>query len=252
VTTLYLEDQPGGVALVLRDANESPYRPAASVGAAYVELWKREKGSGIDTAVRVATYKPGSGFEFEYRPAVDRNLLMTTIPYSASGTPSTSLEDATWREMEHQRETEAPVIGQNAPATTDSVEIGITGFSLFARLRRVTVSANPDMSDPLAVLLFESDDYASHELPRFLTLSRFITAPLEIAMESGEALTLENSGETLPLTVYVTVAHSGGTVWAPESNVLKVTFAGGDGTGGSEGDFDPTPRDKSRLETAEA
>lgn len=53
---------------------------------------------------------------------------------------------------------------------------------------------------------------------------------------------------TLPQTVYVTIAHSGGNGWTPDSEVLEVTFADGDGAGGTEGDFDPTPVDRHKLE----
>lgn len=177
------------------------------------------------------------------------------MPYAADGSAGYSdVRDAEQIGVLCRRETEAPVIGQNKPAAVDSVEIGITGFTRFARQRRVTVSSNPDMSDPALVLVFDSEDYVARELPRYLTLSREAGA---LTTEGGELLTTEGGdlleAETtiaaLPSTVYVTVAHSGGAAWTPESNVLEVTFAAGDGTGGSEGDFDPTPRDLHTLDT---
>jgi hypothetical protein len=174
---------------------------------------------------------------------------------SPRGVRSVSLlADAQTADVPFVRETDACAIGQNAPATPGSVEIGITGFTIFARQRRVTVSTNADMSGPNLVVLFDSDDYASRELPRYFTLSReagLLTTEggSELLAEDGSQLSAEDSLAALPRTVYVTVAHSGGAVWTPESNILEVTFAAGDGTGGSAGEFDPTPRDLINLDT---
>src|ERR1043165_2686108 len=231
MTTHYLTDQQGGVSLILADEDTPIYIPPHSTGAARVELWVYDADKGIDSAEKVAEGKPGGDFSFDYNPDRDRDLYVTTITYSASNTPSSDLAHASWALLQHTRETDAPVIGQNSPATTDSVEIGITGFTRFARYRRLTVSANADMSDSLQVVTFDSEDYASKELPRYLTLSReggVLTteagnspASDQLVTEAGNAapgdvLTVE-SGAILPATVYLTVAHSGGTRWTPES-----------------------------------
>lgn len=264
MTTHYLEDQPGGVSLVLADDSTPVFIPGHSTAAARVVLWMRDADKEADSAEIVATGKPGGNFSIPFNPDVDRNLLFGTQTYSASNTPNPpTLDLLNWQSFSMMRETDAPVIGQNSPAKTDSVEIGITNFKRFARKRRLTVSANADMSSPLAVDIFDSADYVDRELPRYLTLSREGGAlkveagnsPASdlLTTEAGntppnDVLTLE-SGAILPATVYVTVAHSGGVAWTPESNVLQVTFAAGDGTGGSNGDgFDPTPRDKTNLE----
>jgi hypothetical protein len=53
----------------------------------------------------------------------------------------------------------------------------------------------------------------------------------------------------LAATIYVTVAHSGGGSFAPESDVATFTFASEvTGTGGSEGDGDLVPRDRYTYE----
>jgi hypothetical protein len=108
------------------------------------------------------------------------------------------------------------------------------------------------MSSPLAVLTFDSADYEARELPRYFVLSRTFAG--DITTEAGVDLTTEDGSQlvteattVLPLTVYLTVAHSSGVAWTPESAVLSVTFAAADGTGGSAGDFDPTPRDEHTL-----
>lgn len=248
--TARLTDRRGDVAAVLRDSNVAPYYPPATVGAAWVKVWAREKGKGIDTALVLAEGKPGSELSVLYNPDIDTTLLVTPVSYSSSGVPSVSdLEHAEWQEFVIQRETEAPVIGQNSPATTEAVEIGITGHTRFARYRRVKVWADADMTDLLRTITLDSADYAARELPRYLTLSRSASGQLAteagigIETEEGDALVVEEEGGALPLTVYVTVAHSSGVAWTPESNVLEITFADGSGSGGSVGDFDPTPRD---------
>lgn len=97
---VYLEDQPGGVAVVLRDANEAPYYPAPTVGAARVELYARDKDKGVDAAFVIAQGKPGGEFSIPYAALTGRDLLFATVSYSANGTPSVSnLEHAEWEEL---------------------------------------------------------------------------------------------------------------------------------------------------------
>jgi hypothetical protein len=252
MTTHYIEDQSGGVSLILADDSMPAFIPAHSTPAARVLLWRRDADKDVDTAEVVATGKPGGAFSVPFNPDADRNLLFGTQTYSASNTPNPpTLDLLDWQPFSVIRERDAPTIGLNKPATTDSAEVGITGFTRFARYRRVTVSASPDMSDPLSIAVMDSDDYASKELPRYLVLSRVGGA---ITLEAGGGLTTEDgsmltteAGAILPATVYVTVAHNGGVAWTPESNTLQVTFAAGDGTGGSAGSFDPTPVDSHDL-----
>ena len=52
----------------------------------------------------------------------------------------------------------------------------------------------------------------------------------------------------LAQTLYITVAQSSGTVYGPPSDVLEASFASeSGGTPGSDGGFDPTPRDNFEL-----
>lgn len=204
------------------------------------------------------TIAPGGAIEIPYNPDLDRDVEVAPMPYSASGQPAFSSIDHAFefigQTLPHQRETNAPVIGQNKAAQIDNVEIGITNFTRFARLRRVTISDQPDMSNVIKVLYFTSQDYIDRELPRYFTLLRSTSG--DITAEDGTALTTEAGNHlqteagtsVLPATVYLTVAHSGGTAWTPESNILPVTFAGSS-TPGSTGSFDPTPRDSGRYDT---
>jgi hypothetical protein len=52
----------------------------------------------------------------------------------------------------------------------------------------------------------------------------------------------------LAATIYVRLSHSSGAGFGPESEITAFTFAGESGAGGSDGDFDPTPRDNYKLD----
>lgn len=98
--TAYLSDRRGVVAAVLRDFNVAPYYPPATVGAAWVEVWVRNKDRGVDAAVKVGVFKPGSDVDFNVGALGSRDLLVTAIPFSAAGVPSVSdLNHADWHEL---------------------------------------------------------------------------------------------------------------------------------------------------------
>jgi hypothetical protein len=248
--------ESGGQNIVIWPMALNPPLPDATAAPVLVIVYMKLLSESVSAFREAARGVPGSLLSWRHMPDVDEYVHLCTRTFSASGTPdyATPAEAFYWngQTVLFKRETEAPLIGQNAPATADEVEIGITGFTRFARFRRVTISANADMSDPLAVLLYDSANYAARELPRYLTLTRRIgvlttEGGSELQTEDGSQLVIEDDATILPLTVYVTVAHSGGAAWTPESNILEATFAAVDGTGGSTGDFDPIPRDRENL-----
>lgn len=248
----------GGQNIVGRPQARAPWYSAATVDAQEVEIFVQE----IDPVTRAFMGAPQSKGRFSaegkvvitHTPDSDRDVIVYAMPYAADNTPGYSdIRHAEQATVLFRRETDAPAVGITKPATAEEVEVGITGFTRFARYRRVTVSANADMSDPLAVLTYDSSAYAARELPRYLTLTRTAGALTteggsELQAEDGSTLTTESDAAVLPLTVYVTVAHSSGAAWTPESEILQVTFAAVGETGGSGGDFDPTPRDKESLD----
>lgn len=252
-------DDSGGPNIVAREMGEPEWYQAATVDAHEVELFVQELDPVTRAFVGAPIFRgrfPAEGqVVIDRNPDSDRDAVVYVMPYAADGTAGYSdIRDAQQTTILCRRETEAPEIGQNAPATTDAVEIGITGFTRFARHRRITVSENADMSDPLVTLVLDSDEYAARELPRYFVLTREAGALTTeggglLTTEGGELLAAEDDAAALPLTAYVTVSHSSGVAWTPESNILEITFAAGDGSGGSAGDFDPTPRDFRGLET---
>lgn len=103
MTTLLLEDQPGGISLVPRDQDEPPYYPAATVGAARVEIWTRPKTQGVDAAVKAGEFKPGSNFDLSGIAGLSaQDILFATVSYSAANVPSVSdLNHAEWQELNY-------------------------------------------------------------------------------------------------------------------------------------------------------
>lgn len=98
--TVYMEDQPGGVAGVLRDYNDAPYYPAPTTAAARVVMYARDKGLGADAAFVLVEGKPGGEFSIPLAALADRTLEVTTVTYSSAGTPSISnLEHAVWEDL---------------------------------------------------------------------------------------------------------------------------------------------------------
>lgn len=254
---LVIEDS-GGQNIVAREMGEPDWQPAATVAAHQVEIFTQEidpaTGALVGAPLSRGRFHPEARVVLPNNPDSDKYVRVYAVSYSPDNVPHVSeLRDATQQTVPFNRETEAPVIGLTKPATTDEVEIGITGFTRFARGRRVTVSANADMSDPLATLVYDSANFAARELPRYLTLSRHVgvlttEGGSDLLTEDGVQLVVEDDASVLPLTIYVTVAHSGGTVWTSESDILEATFAAADGSGGSGGDFDPIPRTKESLD----
>ncbi len=245
----------GGQNVVIWPMALNPPLPDATAAPVLVIVYMKLVSEPVWDFREAARAAPGSDLKWSHTPDTDEYVDLCTRTFSATGIPDYATPEeafyANGQTVLFKREIEAPVIGQNKPATADEVEIGITGFTRFARFRRVTVSSNADMSDPLAVLLFDSADYAAHELPRYFTLSRDTGVLLAedgspLLAEDGSLL-LNEGASTLPITVYITVAHNGGAAWTPESNILEAAFAGVDGTPGSPGDFDPIPHDKESL-----
>lgn len=258
----------GGPNVVGRPQARPAWYATASVDAREVEVFAQrldDAGAVSGAPLSVGRFSPAAEIVIPHTPDLDCRLRVYLMPYGPDGTPGySSLRDCPQFTVDFRRETDPPVIGQTGATATpwDTVQFGITDFTRFARLRRVTVSENADMSGtPLAVIVRAADSEIARDLPRFFILSRVgggmnaeagnapASDPLRVEdgnTPAADLLTLE-TGTILPATVYVTVAHSSGNGWTQESNILQLTFAAGDGTGGSAGDFDPTPRDTHGL-----
>ncbi len=227
-----LEDE-FSVNLVLED--ETP--PASTQEPVLAEIYISYGDQPVGTAQKVGVTFVGETFVMDYTPEFDRDLRITLISRGPDGKPDKSmLSDASSQILQIRRETVAPVIGQSENASTLVIEsvthsrivIGIDGFTRFARFRKVEVASNAGMTADLETMIYDSEGFASKELPRFVNLTR--------------------ESEATPKTRFVRVSHSSGLEYGPPSPVLEVTFASAAGTGGSAGNFDPIPRAEFELE----
>ncbi len=131
----------GGKNIVCRPMARRQWYPAASVNPAQVEVYWRYDNEPAAAARLIGRYGVGQEVSFQHNPLEDRNLIFSTISIAPDGTRSVrELADAVEAPLVFQRETEAPVIGQNGDATTDSVTIGVSGFKKFARMRRLRIA----------------------------------------------------------------------------------------------------------------
>lgn len=219
-----------GASLILRPQDRPAYYPAATTEAAYVIVyWRVRRTDGtLDAWHEHDTVTPTAQTTIHHNPNEDQLIDVALMPYSASGVPGyATIEDAFAATAVLQRETNAPVIGQLGDATTDTATIGVTGFTNFAhkrRVRKATSLVGGQLSNPTEEIFDSGTDT--------------VPAYIDVLRQTGD-----------PSTIYITVAHSSGTVWTPDSNILALTFAtpgvgGGNPTGGSGGNFDPTPRDR--------
>lgn len=161
--TVTLEDQSVGVAVLLNDANDAPYYPTPTVGAARVVLYARDSDKGVDAAFIIAEGKPGGEFSIPYAALTGRDMLFATVTYSASGTPSVSdLEHADWETLpvavgtievtDIDADTVAATSGDIDTFTSqdidgalikgDQVRIG-TGGTTLTKMVKGTVTVNP-------------------------------------------------------------------------------------------------------------
>lgn len=153
-----LQDQAGGGAvLLLRDASMPYYTPPASVPAARVVLYARDKGKGVDAAFILAEGKPGGEFSIPYAALTGRTLETATVSYSSSGTPSIpNLEHANWQDLEIEAapievETVTAVIGEIDNIVSDDIEsalikgaqVRIGGGTVLTKMLKGAVTINP-------------------------------------------------------------------------------------------------------------
>jgi hypothetical protein len=205
-----------GISIVSRPMDQVQDYPAATVPAAYVEVyWRARNPDDPATAwIQGPTVSPVASVEIPYNPSVDKNVEIAPMPYSAAGIPGYSSIDDCFADVGqtliHQRETDAPVIGQMGDATTDAVTIGVSNYTSFARQRRVKIATAIDGSGHLVTPMITIFDSTPDAPPAFIDFSR----------------------GTGPQTIYVAVSHSSGdgTRWTPDSNILMLTFASSEGT----------------------
>ncbi|HWQ36947.1 MAG TPA: hypothetical protein VNQ79_29215 [Blastocatellia bacterium] len=168
--------RPGGVNLVARRAGAPPYYPAATAPAVRVAVFEHDAGEPVEAARLVGYFAPGAKGSLPFNPATDRNKVLRLISYSQSGAPDVSqLAHATAVTVIFNRETAAPAVQQVGAAASDRLTLGITGFTEYARRRRIRIADNSSMTGA-SVIEYDSGDQI---MPRYVDILR--NPPLQAA-----------------------------------------------------------------------
>src|SRR5689334_21894700 len=126
----------GGLNIVARPQGRPAYYPARQVNPSQVEVYWRYNDEPAAAARLVGRYGPNESGSFPYNPIEDRNIILSTVSIAPDGTRSVrELADAHEQTLVFQRETAAPVIGQNTDATANSVTVGVMDFTLLVTKR---------------------------------------------------------------------------------------------------------------------
>lgn len=146
----------GGSNIVLRPQARPAWYPPSTVDPVEVEIFRREldaDGKYIGIPVSLGRFPATGRIALLNNPAMDRNVRLIAVAYSADGTPDvSSINDAVSVTVLVQRETEAPQVGQIGASTPDKITIGISGFTKFATKRRIRIADNPQMDSAITLI----------------------------------------------------------------------------------------------------
>lgn len=196
-----------GATWILGDSNTAPgllVPGDAPVARVHIYMQLRNPDGSTDGAPRYKGFYPLNVKQvLPFSPNSDVTVRLYAIPESATGVmPSLSFDDAAHTDILFNRagnETVTPaVIALSGAPSTATALINVTGTPALATQRRIRCSVGADMSNPVEAIQSAA---AGQLIPQFELLR-------------GDH----------PQTLYVTVAHSSGSTFGAESNVLMVTF----------------------------
>jgi hypothetical protein len=131
----------GGKNIIARPMARAAWYPDATVQPSQIEVYWRYSNESPAAGRKVGTFNPGAAISIPYNPAIDQDVMIGTISIAPNGVRSVrELADAHWETLVFQRETIAPVIGQVGDSTPDNVTVGVSGFTKFARKRRIRIA----------------------------------------------------------------------------------------------------------------
>jgi hypothetical protein len=176
--------------VVLRPQVRPTWRPPAYGEAVEVEIFRREvdaDGRILGAWVSLGRY-PGTGsLTLDNNPVTDKNLVYAFVSYSADGVPDVSSpDDAPQVGVPFRRETDAPVIGQVGDATSESVTVGVSGYTRFARKRRVRIAESLDGGGALVNSTTAVFDAESGHLGDYVDIARAGTFAPSFEYTSGD------------------------------------------------------------------
>jgi hypothetical protein len=202
----------GGLQLVGRPQARPAWYPTDRVRPVRVEVWWRYDGEVAAAARLIGIYRPGQQVKVPLTPLVDRDLIFSVVTISSDGLRSVrELFDAHEVPLVYTRETRAPSLMQIGTATNTEIRIAIEGYSSLVSKRRITVA-----------------DAAGNTQQQFETT-------IDPADVMDRVVYLRRAAQAEARPIFVTVAHSAGGAYGPDSSPLACTFATGDGSGGTAG-----------------
>lgn len=223
---MLLLKRSSGSNVILRDQAQPAFYPTATVAPVAADIYVHYSDEPASAARFVRSYGPGETITIPHNPATDRNLVVRAIARSARGVADVSeLEDASSFTALFQRETNAPAVVQIGAATQGLLSLSVTGFTQYARARRVRIADDAAMTVNVRVDVVE---YGVGLVPTVYQLQR------------------QTSAGQSAQTVYVRISHSSAGVngpWSPESPAQQFTFADSTGSGGTTGGGSDVPRD---------
>jgi hypothetical protein len=192
------------------------YYQEATVNPIAGQIYYREEGAADWTLH--GTFNPGSRVQIPAVGSRDKTLEVSAVPVGPDGTVGVSSpRDGSRHTFQQQRENTAPTVVQIGASEQGKIDLQITGFTQYARARRVRIADDAAMTTNLTTDIVE---YGVGLIPLVYSLMR--------PTSSGQAAQ----------TVYVRVSHSStgdGGPWSPESAAQAFTFAADGGSGGSSG-----------------
>ncbi|HWQ34343.1 MAG TPA: hypothetical protein VNQ79_15955 [Blastocatellia bacterium] len=223
--------KPGsGRNIILRDQSQPAFYPPATVAPVAADIYVHYSDEPPSAARFVRSYGPGEKVTIPHNPATDRNLVVRAVARSAQGTAEVSeLHDASAFTVLFQREASAPSVVQIGASTQGAIKLSVTGFTQYARARRVRIADDAAMTVNVRVDVIE---YGVGLVPTVYQLQR------------------QTSAGQSAQTVYVRISHSSAGVngpWSPESPAEAFTFADSTGSGGTTGDGSDVPRDSYEI-----
>lgn len=204
----------GGVQVIGRPMARPAWYPVERVRPVRVEVWWRYDGEVAAAARLIGIYAPGQVVQAPLNPMVDRDLIFSTVTVSSDGLRSVrELADAHEIRMPYQRETTAPTVSQIGTSTNTQIQLAVDAYSSLVIMRRIKVADNVGMTTNLVVI--ETTINPADLMQRVIYLNRTAAPAAK--------------------TIYVTIAHSSGGDYGPESTPLACTYATSGGTGGTSG-----------------
>jgi hypothetical protein len=158
----------------------------ATAPASTVDVWWRYKSEAVQACRFAGNFPVGQLGSIPFNPDREENVIFHLVSKSADGVPSViDLEDAVQVELVIARETSAAVVTQVDAATAEVITIAVDNVTRFARVRRIRISPNADMSDASVT----EKDFGSEPMPRLVDVARTAALVADFSWSANDPAT---------------------------------------------------------------